>query len=670
MSSLRRILVANRGEIALRVIRGAQALGCRAIAVYSEADADSPHVRAADDAVLIGPAPAAQSYLSIERIVNAAQVTQAQAVHPGYGFLSENADFARACTAAGLIFIGPSAEAIELMGNKAAAKRRMIAAGVRCVPGYEGDDQSEPCLMAEALAIGFPLMVKAVAGGGGRGMRLVQCHEDLPAALRMARSEATSAFGSGDLILEKAIVRPRHVEFQVFADHHGNVIHLGERDCSVQRRHQKVVEEAPCPVMTAALRERMGQAAVEAARSIDYRGAGTVEFLLDEGGEFYFLEMNTRLQVEHPVTEMITGLDLVAMQIQVAEGKPLGIRQEELRMAGHAIEARLYAEDPAREFLPVTGTISLWQPAQGPGVRVDAGIVTGQQISPFYDPMLAKVIAWGENREVATARLLEALEHTRLLGITTNKAFLADILCRDSFRAGVATTAFIGEVFGKADLAEPPLDIRTAAIAAVLQYVDTRTVLQATSLGVNRELLDWSSAGALRTPYLYRCADTQVALSICATGGGRYRAEHGANTLELVLEGLQGNEATVLVDGHRVRTTFCCPNASEIHLALGQRSLHLHNELALTGSRGESAGGGQVIALMHGVVLEVCAVLGQRVSKGSTLAILEAMKMQHELRALIDGTVKAVHVAAGTQVAAGELLIEIEETDVPATTAT
>ncbi len=379
VSRIRSILIANRGEIAVRVMRTAKALGYRTIAVYSAADADAPHVRMADDAALLGPAPAAQSYLDGTRILRAAAQTGADAIHPGYGFLSENAAFARAVTAAGLVFIGPSAESIEMMGNKAAAKRRMIAAGVPCVPGYEEQDQSDATLIGAAARIGYPLMVKAAAGGGGRGMRLVHEANALSGAIASARSEALNACGSADLILEKAIARPRHVEFQVLADSHGNTLHLGERDCSVQRRHQKVVEEAPCPVMDDVLRARMGAAAVEAARSIDYRGAGTVEFLLDEYGEFYFLEMNTRLQVEHPVTEMITGLDLVALQIRVAEGRPLGMTQDEVRLSGHAIEARLYAETPARNFLPASGRVALWQPVSGEGVRVDAGIAAARR---------------------------------------------------------------------------------------------------------------------------------------------------------------------------------------------------------------------------------------------------------------------------------------------------
>ncbi|MBE8191181.1 MAG: ATP-grasp domain-containing protein, partial [Alphaproteobacteria bacterium] len=405
--SFKKILIANRGEIACRVIRTAKALGIKSVAVYSEADASAPHVQQADEAVLIGASPVGQSYLKAEAILAAAKQTGADAIHPGYGFLSENAAFAKAVSDAGFIFIGPTPEAIDKMGNKAAAKRLMIAAGVPCVAGYQGADQTDAVFIKAAEAIGFPLMVKAAAGGGGRGMRLVKTAADLPAALETARSEAANAFGSGELILEQAIIEPRHVEVQVFADTHGNIIHLGERDCSVQRRHQKVIEESPCPIMTEDLRAKMGAAAVNAAKSIDYVGAGTIEFLLDKSGAFYFLEMNTRLQVEHPVTEMVTGLDLVAMQIRVAEGATLPLTQAQVQLQGSAIEVRLYAEDPAKGFLPCTGHIEYFTPHKGEGVRFDTGVESGQDISPFYDPMIAKLITYGDTRTTARLKMVE-----------------------------------------------------------------------------------------------------------------------------------------------------------------------------------------------------------------------------------------------------------------------
>jgi len=465
--SFSKILVANRGEIAWRVMRTAKAMGYRTVAVYSDADKDAPHVAFADEAVRIGPPPVGESYLSIERILEAAKASGADALHPGYGFLSENEAFAAACGKAGLTFIGPPPAAIAAMGNKAAAKRRMIEAGVPCVPGYQGADQNDDHLATAARKIGLPVMVKAAAGGGGRGMRLVERDGDLLEAIRTARAEAESAFGSGELILEKAVVDARHVEIQVFADNHGNVIHLGERDCSVQRRHQKVIEEAPSPAVDAGLRSRMGAAAVAAAEAIGYRGAGTVEFLLGGDGAFYFLEMNTRLQVEHPVTEAITGLDLVDWQLRVARGERLPLTQEQVTLAGHAIEVRLYAEDPAANFTPQTGQIDVWSPAEETGLRIDHGILTGAQITPFYDPLLAKVIAYGEDREESRRRLIRGLVNSSALGIATNKEFLIQILEEQEFIDGEATTAFIARHFG-ADRAAEQADPAVVALAAVL----------------------------------------------------------------------------------------------------------------------------------------------------------------------------------------------------------
>jgi len=382
------LLIANRGEIACRIMRTAAAQGYRTVAVYSTADADSLHVQLADQAIAIGPAAASESYLNIAAIIDAAKRSGADAIHPGYGFLSENADFAEACDQAGLLFIGPSPRAIRLMGSKRLSKLAMLEAGVPCIPGYQSDAQDDATLMREAQAIGFPLMIKASAGGGGRGMRLVQAADQLPEQLLSARAEARSAFGSAELILEKALIRPRHVEIQIFGDSLGNLIHLGERDCSVQRRHQKVIEESPCPVMTPELRQAMGEAAIKAAASVEYCGAGTVEFMLDGEGHFYFLEMNTRLQVEHPVTEMVTGLDLVAWQLEVASGRPLPLQQQNVRLQGHAIEVRLYAEDSSQDFMPQTGTVDLWQPAVTEGVRIDHGLRENQRITPYSDPML------------------------------------------------------------------------------------------------------------------------------------------------------------------------------------------------------------------------------------------------------------------------------------------
>jgi geranyl-CoA carboxylase alpha subunit len=451
-----KVLVANRGEIACRIMKTAKQMGIATVAVYSDTDENAPHRKMADEAIAIGPSPAPESYLVIDKIIKAAKSSGAEAIHPGYGFLSENATFAEACRQAGIVFIGPAAEAITLMGNKAEAKRYMIKAGVPCIPGYEGEDQSDTAFEAEAEKIGFPLMVKAAAGGGGRGMRLVSKPERLIKALTAARSEAERSFGSAELILEKAILEPRHIEIQVFADGQGNVIHMGERDCSIQRRHQKVIEEAPSPAVSEDLRARMGATAVQATKAIDYCGAGTFEFLLSQDGDYYFLEMNTRLQVEHPVTECITGLDLVEWQLRVAAGEPLPLSQEQISFSGHAIEARLYSEDPYKGFLPKTGILSNWREAEGNGIRTDHGLESGYEVSPYYDAMIAKVIGYGGCREAAQENLHMALKNTVDDGLTTNRRFLMSCLSHEAFKDGKATTAFIETYFPKKKLAEGP----------------------------------------------------------------------------------------------------------------------------------------------------------------------------------------------------------------------
>lgn len=654
------ILVANRGEIAVRVMRTAQSLGYRTIAVYSDADADAPHVKMADDAVCLGPAPVGESYLDPARVLKAAADTGAQAVHPGYGFLSENADFARACEAAGLVFIGPRPDAVDLMGNKAEAKRRMIAAGVPCVPGYEGEDQADEAFVAASADIGFPVMVKAAAGGGGRGMRLVHDAAELPDAIKLARSEAENAFGSGELILEKAIVKPRHVEVQVFADEAGNTIHLGERDCSVQRRHQKVIEEAPCPVMTDDLRAKMGQAAVEAARTIKYRGAGTVEFLLGADGAFYFLEMNTRLQVEHPVTELITGLDLVALQIKVARGEDLGLTQDDITLNGHAIEVRLYAEDVSEDFLPSTGHVDLWHPAEGEGIRIDSGIATGLEVSPFYDPMIAKVMAHGPNRDVARQRVIDALRRTGIFGPQTNKDFLINALAQPVFAAGDATTAFIGDTYSSADLARKAPDARAAACAAVLLYRDESASAQSAAYAVDDELMGWSSSGRLSSSYQFGTADDPMLVTVIAKGQTAWLVEVDGGQITLELENDSPHTCRMRIDGAPYEVVFAIPQAGSVHLSMDDVSYTLHNLYAAAGGTDDAAGGGRVVAPMHGLILEVHVSEGQKVHKGDRLAVLEAMKMQHQILAEVDGTVTGIACAAGDQVPAGDLLVEIE----------
>ena len=669
MARFSSILIANRGEIACRIIASAKSLGYRTVAVYSDVDADAPHVQMADDAVCIGAGPVGESYLAADKLLAAARHSGAEAVHPGYGFLSENAEFARLCAAAGLVFIGPSAEAIELMGNKAAAKQRMLEAGVPCVPGYQGADQSDAVLIDEAEKIALPIMVKAAAGGGGRGMRLVTDSDELSNAIKLARSEADNAFGSDELILEKAIIRPRHVEVQVFADSHGNTIHLGERDCSVQRRHQKVIEEAPCPIMGAVLREKMGAAAVDAANSIAYRGAGTVEFLLDEHGAFYFLEMNTRLQVEHPVTELITGLDLVALQIQVAQGEPLGLAQEDICLHGHAIEVRLYAEDPAQDFLPTAGLVSLWAPPEGVGIRVDSGICSGQQVSAFYDPMVAKVIASGPNREMARRRLVDALNRTALFGIKNNKDFLLACLKKQTFIDGAATTAFIAEEFDRAQLGDNTPRFEDAAVAAVLDLNRSYHSAIDNSVLVAPGLKNWSSTAALVSHKQYCYGDVSYDLSISPISGTdnreRYRVTGGGAMVDIEVLSIADNVAHVSVGGTRHVARFLAVDIGQLYLSVDGHSAFYRDELLLQGKQDEGNAEGRLYAPMHGVALEVLVSSGDVVSRGQCLLVLEAMKMQHEMLAPVDGTVIDVTATVGAPVAADELLIDIVPVDAP-----
>lgn len=661
MPILASILIANRGEIACRIIRTAKAMGIRTIAIYSDADAKASHVKMADQAYRIGPAPVGESYLLPDKILEAAKATNAQAIHPGYGFLSENAAFAQAVADAGLIFIGPKPDAIDLMGDKAKAKRRMIKAGVPCVPGYQGEAQDDQTLLKESQSIGFPIMVKAAAGGGGRGMRLVNSSSDLPDAIKDARSEAANAFGSDVLILERAVQKPRHVEIQVFADSFGNTIHLGERDCSVQRRHQKVLEEAPCPVMSETLRAAMGEAAVKAAKDIGYVGAGTVEFMLDSSGEFFFLEMNTRLQVEHPVTELITALDLVALQIRVASGEPLGLTQEDVTLTGHAIEARLYAEDPAADFLPATGPIHLWAPASGKGIRIDSGIETGGDVSPFYDPMIAKIIAYGESREEARLKLIRAIKETAMLGVKTNKSFLIDALGREDFVAGEATTAFIAENFTNDDLKDNSLPARDAAISAVIQYELSRDLAHSKSIGVDQTSLNWTSAKPIATPFIYKDGDEDISASVTPTSGSRYAVRVGEQSFAVTPLRRNNHTALIDVEGHRIDVQFHSLTDANILICIDGKDYDLTNQVGIFASAAMDVGGGSVIAPMHGALLDIFVAEGDTVTKGQRLAILEAMKMQHEILADVDGTITDIHVKAGTQVAADTLMIEIEE---------
>lgn len=656
MRKFNTVLIANRGEIAIRVMRAARALGYRTVAVYSEADAGAPHVAHADTAVEIGAAAPGASYLNIERLIAAAKASGAQAIHPGYGFLSENAAFAQACLDNGLVFIGPSPEAIRWMGDKAGARRLMAQAGVPCVPGYDGADQSEATLLREAARIGLPLMVKAASGGGGRGMRLVEFAEDLPHALKAARAEAESAFGSGALILERAVQRPRHVEIQVFGDTLGTVIHMGERDCSIQRRHQKVIEESPCPVMTPELRTEMGMAAVAAARAVGYVGAGTVEFLLDQENRHYFLEMNTRIQVEHPVTEAVTGIDLVQLQFRVAEGLPLGYAQEDVQLSGHAIEARLYAEDVPAGFLPSTGQIEFWQRPSGPGIRCDDAIEPGMMVSPYYDPMLAKIIASGPTREVARARLIEALKSTVIVGPQSNRDFLIATLDKRTFVEGGATTAFIAEEFANSKWQPAPIANEEMAMAGILLYLHRRDCSMKKSLGVAPELLDWSSDGIKYSRFKLAGRDIVVR----PTGGQAYALTvDETSSFQVARVRREGLKASLSLDGIDRSLLCACAGTDLIYVSHDGHGFRLEDKLSAAGAGASAAGGGHIAAPMHGVILAVFVKPGQQVNKGSRLAVLEAMKMQHDIHAPRDGVVEQVLCVTGRQVASGALLFEL-----------
>ena len=659
MKALTTMLVANRGEIAVRVMRTAKAMGMKTVAVYSEADANARHVREADQSVCIGPAAVAESYLGIEAILDAAQRTGADCIHPGYGFLSENQVFASACEAHGIEFIGPPNGAIEVMGDKARAKRAMIEAGVPCVPGYQGDDQSLAILLSEAKGVGLPVMVKAAAGGGGRGMRLVHEASELESAIGLAQSEAQNAFGSSELIIEKAVVRPRHVEIQVFADKAGNTVYLGERDCSIQRRHQKVVEESPCPVMTSQLREAMGTAAVEAAKAVGYVGAGTVEFLLDEAGEFYFLEMNTRLQVEHPVTEMVTGYDLVEWQIRVARGEDLPAEQADIDLFGHAIEVRLYAEDPSAGFLPSTGPIKLFATPEGEGVRIDSGVETGDEVTPFYDAMVAKLITYGETREDARLKMRSALRDTALFGPLNNRDFLLDVLDRPDFIHGAATTAFIDDNFGDAFL-PPGVSSSDLAVAAATQHVLAMEHHHSQSASVNEELLDWVSMGRVTDTRRYDLGEQTYDVSLVPLSVGEYEVTVNDQTHHVRITDMGDSHVITEIDGLAHRYHYHDEAPATLYLSSDNLSMMLADSTRIPPEAQDAAGGGTITAPMHGQLLSIDVAAGEAVQKGQRIAVLEAMKMQHEIIAPGDGCVVEVAASAGKQIGAGDVIMMLE----------
>jgi 3-methylcrotonyl-CoA carboxylase alpha subunit len=654
-----KILIANRGEIACRVIRTARRLGVRSVAVYSDADRNASHVRAADEARRIGPPAAAESYLNGDAILAAARESGAEAIHPGYGFLAENAAFAQACQRAKLVFIGPSPEAIAAMGDKSAAKRLMEKAGVPLVPGYHGENQDSAFLEKEAARIGYPVLIKPSAGGGGKGMRVVEEKSAFRSSLEAAKREAKSSFGDERVLIERYLQRPRHIEVQVFGDAHGNAVHLFERDCSVQRRHQKVLEEAPAPGMTPQRRREMGEAAVAAARAIGYSGAGTVEFIAEQDGRFYFMEMNTRLQVEHPVTEMITGLDLVEWQLRVAAGERLPLLQDELTFSGHAIEARIYAEDPERDFLPATGKLlHLAFPAETHDVRIDAGVEAGGEITPWYDPMIAKLIVRGPDRDTALATLRRALAETEIAGVTTNVAFLERAVAGRAFAAAELDTGLIER--SRAELF-PPRGSVADEMLAVAAFAELEAEEQAAREHA-RESGDryspWHRVDGWRLneeshhDFVFMDGEARHAVRVRFTDDGQ-RLLIGARDYRIERDG-----PLIRLDGRSFKAR-AVRDGSQWHVFCNgaYRRLALKAELQ---APEDAAAAGSLAAPMPGKVIQVMVEAGTRVKKGQPLLILEAMKMEHTITAPADGVVKLINFAAGEQVLEGAELITLE----------
>jgi 3-methylcrotonyl-CoA carboxylase alpha subunit len=648
---LRRLLIANRGEIVCRIARTAQRLGITSIAVYSEADANARHVRLADEAYYLGAAPAAESYLDITRILEVARRAGADAVHPGYGFLSENAAFAQACVDAGLLFVGPPASAIRAMGSKSASKAAMAAVGVPVAPGYHGDDQSPQRLAAEALRVGFPLIIKASAGGGGKGMQVVNSAAEVAAAVESARRLARTAFGDDRLLLERYFARARHVEVQIFADSHGGIVSLFDRDCSVQRRHQKIIEEAPAPGLRDEVRAAMAQAAIQSARAVGYVGAGTVEFLVDEAQNFYFMEMNTRLQVEHPVTELITGIDLVEWQLRIAQGARLPKGQNEILRNGTAVEARLYAEDPAHGYLPSVGRIAhLHWPPSAPGLRLDVGVDAGDEVSTFYDPMLGKVIAWGESRAEATDRLRKALCDVEIAGVITNRALLTSVLADEDFRRGGMATDFLDANAARLSFGEPQAGDLDLALAGVW-YASRQTegdALWADSRG-------WRLAAAPRSAWAF--AEGSVVIELSAPNSYVARVDGREFSLRVVARDASSLHVDLLGAMQRVSVIEV---GQELHLFHGGRHVAVRlarPEDALQVSAGAEEG--SLLTPLPGTVVAIHVTTGQQVARGAPLVTVEAMKMEHTLTAPHDGIVTRVAFGLAERVMAGAVLVEL-----------
>ena len=662
-----KILIANRGEIAVRVARTARRMGIRTVAVYSDADARALHVEACDEAYRLGPPAPRESYLDGAKVIAIAQASGAQAIHPGYGFLSENEAFAEQCARAGIIFIGPPPAAIAAMGSKSAAKTIMEKAGVPLVPGYHGDDQNGGALQAHADRVGYPLLIKATAGGGGKGMKVAASSREFAAALASAQREAKASFGDDRVLVERYLTSPRHIEIQVFADAHGNAIHLFERDCSVQRRHQKVLEEAPAPGMTAARRSEMGEAAVAAAKAIGYVGAGTVEFIAEQDGRFYFMEMNTRLQVEHPVTEMVTGLDLVEWQLRVAAGERLPLAQQEVELRGHAIEARLYAEDPSRGFLPSIGRIVHWRmPDASANVRVDTGFRAGDEVSSYYDPMLGKLIVWGEDRDRACASMAAALKQCEVAGVTTNIEFLERLVTHEAFARAQLDTGLIDkhrDALLSPLPATPPRALIAAAVAEYLAIGAARASAASASSDPyspwNTQDGWWPNRDLLGTTLRFADGEVEHDVRVVPDPQGRLHVTFDGTHASV---NVARNAGTLVIDDGNARyDARVAPIGDERHVfaAGARRRLRFVDPLAHAGE--EEAHAGHLMAPMSGAIVAVFVKAGDKVDKGAPLCVLEAMKMEHTIFAPAAGVVTAVNCAVGDRVAEGADLVDLDD---------
>jgi 3-methylcrotonyl-CoA carboxylase alpha subunit len=655
---IKTLLIANRGEIACRIIATAKKMGIRTVAVFSDADRKSRHVKLADQAVHIGPAASTESYLRGDKIIAAAKQTGAEAIHPGYGFLSENEDFADQCQANDIIFVGPPVSSIAAMGSKSAAKSIMQDAGVPLVPGYHGSEQDIETLKAEAEKVGFPLLLKAAYGGGGKGMRVVENMGEFDEALNSAKREAKSSFGNDKMLMERFIRNPRHVEIQVFTDEHGNAVYLAERDCSVQRRHQKVLEEAPAPALTEKTRTEMGEAAIRAAQAIDYVGAGTVEFLFDQSGEFYFMEMNTRLQVEHPVTEMITGQDLVEWQLLVASGQPLPLAQNDIQVNGHAFEARIYAEDPDNDFLPCTGTIKhLRTPAEENGVRIDTGIEEGDEISAFYDPMIAKLIVWDTDRTRALLRLQKALREYRLTGLTTNVDFLHRLASHPEFVKTNLTTEFIQQ-YQEDLLPDSSVNYQQIATEAALFDISQRQQQRGSSPWQSGNAFRMNSAAAHTVPLQF--GEETYAISLIETASGEFLQKVDEESIRWQAS-LTDDKLTLTAGSMRYHR-YVSADDQQITVFTDNGPVIFHRHRVADTLSDDAAHGGHV-APMNGTIMEVLVEKGDTVEKDQPLVIMEAMKMEYTIRAGHEGEVTDIFFAAGDLVSDGDELIAVNEAE-------